>query len=48
MMTEEEVRAAQFNWRAVADALWGAAELDGYQRGLAEGYACALDMVLRG
>lgn len=50
MWSEGEIRKAAFNWRAVADAAPAifakAPDLD-YQRGLSEGYASALEMVLR-
>lgn len=51
MMSEDEVREAQFPWRAVADTMRESPEWfddNDYQRGLAEGYASALEMVLRG
>lgn len=51
MLNEEEIRKAAFNWRAVADnaatIFKGQPDAE-YQRGLAEGYASALEMVLRG
>lgn len=50
MMTETEIEEALFPWRAVADTVRENPELfdDLYQWGLAEGYASALEMVLRG
>lgn len=50
-MSEEELRDAAMHWRAVANA--ASIIFDGesdkeYQRGLCEGYAGALEMVLRG
>lgn len=49
MMTEAQIEEALFPWRAVANAMDNNRELyDDYSRGLAEGYASALEMVLRG
>lgn len=55
MMSEEEIRRAAFNWRAVADALKMGLEAGGKKSefkkadvALADGYASALEMVLRG
>lgn len=51
MMSETEIRSAAFNWRAVAEGIkngiFKGQEDEDYQRGLAEGYASALEMVLR-
>lgn len=46
MWSEDGIRAAATNWRAVAN---GIDDIDPnpYQHGLAEGYASALEMVLR-
>lgn len=51
MWNETEVQSAAFNWRAVADkarTIYAGADDADYMRGLAEGYANALEMVLRG
>jgi hypothetical protein len=53
MLSEDEVQSAAANWRAVADAIQSGALFKGepdqeYQRGLSEGYASALEMVLKG
>lgn len=51
LLSEEEIRSAAFHWRAVADnarmIFEGQPDAE-YQRGLSEGYASALEMVLRG
>lgn len=49
MWTEDEIRRAAINWRAVADVYLqnkDNEEVSGWQAGLAEGYASALEMIL--
>jgi hypothetical protein len=51
MLSESETRTAATNWRAVADnarTIYEGQPDSEYMRGLAEGYAGALEMVLRG
>jgi hypothetical protein len=50
MWSEAEVRSAAANWRAVADnakSIYEGYPDAEYMRGLAEGYAGALEMTLR-
>ena len=47
MWSEQKIQAAARNWRAAANGMPLIAPNDRYQQGLAEGYASALEMVLR-
>lgn len=49
MMSEAEIEVAAQNWRAAAKVLHDEPQEDSrWSEGLAEGYASALEMVLRG
>lgn len=51
-MTEAEIEQSRFDWRAAARVLREAAgedmDQESWSAGLAQGYASALEMVLRG